>query len=369
LTDRKRVLVAMSGGVDSSVAAARLLKDGYYVIGVTMRHFCLKKGEEPEDERSCCSIRSLEDARQTCNSLDIQHYTLDVEKNFRDKVADNFREEYLRGRTPNPCIRCNQYIRFPWMLKMAGKLETDYIATGHYARVEGPSGRNNSFSLLRGNDLEKDQSYFLWTMNQEELSRTLFPVGELSKPGVRELARKFGLKAADKPDSQEVCFIPDGDYREFLYQEGGGSQALQPGPIIAMDGRELGQHNGVASFTIGQRRGLGISNRTPLYVVEIHPESKTLVVGAKEDLRSIEFEVESAGWISGKQARLPLNIDVKIRYRHGPARALIEESDSDPSLLHLTFEMAQEAISPGQSAVFYSEDHVLGGGIISKVFR
>ncbi len=229
----------MSGGVDSSVAAALLLEAGREVTGVTMRHFCLKTSDGRGDERSCCSMLSLEDARRTCLYLGIPHYTLDVEKSFREKVAENFREEYLRGRTPNPCVRCNQHIRFPRLLELAWKLGAEHIATGHYVRVAGPSGRESTFSLLRGRDTGKDQSYFLWTMDQQTLSRTIFPVGGMFKPSVRELARKFGLEAAERPDSQEVCFIPEGDYRDFLYQDGVESPALEPGPIVSLDGRQL----------------------------------------------------------------------------------------------------------------------------------
>jgi tRNA-specific 2-thiouridylase len=362
---KKRVLLAMSGGVDSSVAAALLVREGHDVTGITMRHFCFRKGENPEGEKNCCSLESLEDARKVCDQLGISHYTIDVESEFQRYVVDDFAGEYLRGRTPNPCIRCNQHIRFPWMIKMSDQLGTDRIATGHYARVDMLQYGNACFSLQRGFDKEKDQSYFLWTLDQPTLSRTIFPLGEKTKPGIRELARKFGIDVADKPDSQEICFIPEGDYREFLYRPGDSNPALQPGRIITRDGNELGSHNGVAFYTIGQRRGLGISGRDPLYVIEIYPESRTLVVGSREEIFSTDFEVEFYNWISGKPPDFPLHCEVKIRYRHIGCRATILPIDS--GVLRITFEKPQDAITPGQSAVFYSGEQVLGGGIIKCV--
>ncbi len=361
----EKVLLAMSGGVDSSVAAALLLREGHDVTGVTMRHFCFRKGESPEGEKNCCSLESLEDARKVCDHLGISHYTIDVEKEFRQYVVDDFAGEYLSGRTPNPCIRCNQHIRFPWMIKISDQLGTERIATGHYARVDNRRYEGEYLSLLRGCDREKDQSYFLWTLDQPILSRTIFPLGEKTKPEVRELARKFGIDVADKPDSQEICFIPEGDYREFLYHPGDSNPALQPGRIVTRDGNELGSHNGVAFYTIGQRRGLGISGRDPLYVINIHPESRTLVVGSKEELLSSNFEVESYNWIFGKPPDFPLRCEVKIRYRHIGCRATVLPEDSD--VLRVRFENPQEAITPGQSAVFYTGEQVLGGGIIKCV--
>ena len=251
------------------------------------------------------------------------------------------------------------------MIKTSARLEVDRIATGHYARVDDPSNEGGDFSLLRGRDMEKDQSYFLWTLDQSTLSRTKFPLGEMTKPRVRELAKEFGIDVADKPDSQEICFIPEGDYREFLCWPGEMKPALQSGPIITGEGKELGKHNGVAFYTIGQRRGLGISSRAPLYVIDIRPDSRTLVVGRKDELFARDFEVESFNWISGKPPAFPLLCEVKIRYRHSGAKATIEPGGMN--VLRITYERPQEAITPGQSAVFYDDERVLGGGIIKSI--
>ncbi len=357
----------MSGGVDSSVAAAILRDDGNEVIGVTMRHFCFRKGESREALKSCCSIESLEDARKVCEQIDIPHIIIDVERDFRDHVVDDFTGEYLSGRTPNPCIRCNQHVRFPWLLKMSAQLGMDWIATGHYARIREPAEGTDYFTLHRGLDTDKDQSYFLWTLDQFTLSRTILPLSGVCKSEVRKRAGELGVAVADKPDSQEICFIPDGDYREFLYRPGDFSPALQPGPIVTTGGEKLGTHNGVALYTVGQRRGLGIARGEPLYVVEISPESKTIVVGRKEELLASEFSIESPHWISGRSPGFPFRCDVKIRYRHSGSRATIDPGE--PDTLRVTFEKPQEAITPGQSAVFYDGEQVMGGGIIREVHR
>ncbi len=357
----------MSGGVDSSVAAAILREEDYEVTGVTMRHFCFRKGESREALKSCCSLESLDDARKVCEQIGIPHVIIDVERDFLEHVVDDFTGEYLAGRTPNPCIRCNQHVRFPWLLRMSAQLGTDWIATGHYARVREPADGMDHFTLHRGVDTDKDQSYFLWSLDQPTLSRTIFPISGMRKSEVRKKADEFGIIVADKADSQEICFIPEGDYREFLYRPGDTSPALQPGPIVTTGGEELGRHDGVAFYTIGQRRGLGIGGGEPLYVIEISPDSRTIVVGRKEELLASEFVTESPCWISAESPEFPIRCDVKIRYRHTASRATIEPGE--PGTLRITFEKAQEAITPGQSAVFYDGDQVLGGGIIRQVNR
>jgi len=364
---KEKVLVAMSGGVDSSVAAALLLRDGYEVVGVTMRHFCFREGEASAGGQSCCSLESLNDARKVCEHLGISHFVIDAESDFRRFVIDDFTNNYLSGRTPNPCIRCNQYIRFPGLLNLGRSLGADRIATGHYARAGHDRGPDGPFMLLRGVDRDKDQSYFLWTMDQATLSRTIFPLGGLTKREVRSLAREFGIPVSEKPDSQEICFIPSGDYRDFLERRGGRTPALEPGPIVMTDGIELGRHDGVAFFTVGQRRGLGISGGRPFYVTEIRPETRSLIVGVKEELLSREFTVDNPRWISGSPPSFPFSCRVQIRHRH-PGELASIEGDGSPSL-RIAFEVPQEAIAPGQSAVFFDGDRVLGGGIIREVSR
>ncbi len=357
-----RVLVAMSGGVDSSAVAAILNRDGFDVTGVTMRHFCFRKGGDPKGGKSCCSLESIEDARRVCEQLGIPHRTIDVERDFQSRVVDDFKEEYLRGRTPNPCIRCNEQIRFPGLLELSREEHAEKIATGHYARIAAPDDSSGVYRLKRGLDRAKDQSYFLWTLGQDVLSRTLFPVGELSKTAVRRIAGRLGLSVAQKAESQDVCFIPGGDYRDFLYRPGDSHPAFQPGPIVTADGDEVGRHEGVAFFTVGQRRGLGISAEVPLFVLRVDVDSKTVVVGKREELLCDEFEIEESSWVAGACPALPLHCDVQIRYGHTAAEAVVEEVSS--GRLRVSFEKPQEAITPGQSAVFYDGDAVFGGGII-----
>ncbi len=357
-----KVLVAMSGGVDSSAVAAILNRDGFDVMGVTMRHFCFRKGEDPKGGKSCCSLESLEDARRVCEQLGIPHRTIDVERDFQSRVVDDFKGEYLRGRTPNPCIRCNEQIRFPMLLELSREEHAEKIATGHYARIAAPGDNSGVYRLKRGLDRAKDQSYFLWTLGQDALSKTLFPVGELSKAAVRQIAGRLGISVAQKPESQDVCFIPGGDYRDFLYRPGDSHPAFRPGPIVTADGDEVGRHEGVAFFTVGQRRGLGISAEVPLFVLRVDVDSKTVVVGKREELLCDEFEIEESSWVAGVCPAFPLHCDVQIRYGHTAAEAIVEEVDS--GRLRVRFEKPQEAITPGQSAVFYDGDVVLGGGII-----
>jgi tRNA-specific 2-thiouridylase len=362
---KKTVAVAMSGGVDSSVAAALLLEAGYDVVGVTMNLFSLPREICRSDElRSCCGFRAVEDAHQVACRLGISHFVVDLRAEFERRVVDDFCREYSRGRTPNPCIRCNERIKFKLLLERVRRLGSNFLATGHHARVRyrKETGR---FLLKKGRDRAKDQSYFLYPLSQAQLSRTLFPVGGLTKDAVRALGRKWNLPVADKPESQEVCFVPGGRYPEFL--KGRVPRAFTPGPIKDLDGRVLGQHKGIGNFTVGQRRGMGLAAAHPLYVVSIRAKDNTVVVGNNRDLYQKALLAGRVKFIALDSLDTPLRVRVKIRYKHEAARAVLTPF-SDGRVL-VEFEKAQRAITPGQSVVFYHRDVVVGGGIIVRALE
>ena len=358
------VAVAMSGGVDSSVAAALLKEEGYEVIGVTMNLFSLpKEACTSEDLRSCCGWKAQEDANRVAAALGIPHYVVDFRAEFERSVIDDFCREYGRGRTPNPCIRCNRFIKFDLLFERARRLGAEFIATGHYARIDVDPSTGRRL-LKKGLDADKDQSYFLYPLSQADLSRTLFPVGGRTKKEIRRLAAQRQLPVAQKAESQEICFIPDDDYPGFLKKR--FPEAFRPGSIVDRDGRIIGRHDGIAHFTIGQRKGMGIAAPRPLYVAAIDAVLNTIVAGEKEDLYKSRLEASDLNWIPWDALGEPKTFRAKIRYKHteAPARVIPQ---ADGRVL-VEFERAQRAVTPGQAVVFYDGDIVAGGGLIDRAF-
>lgn len=344
----------MSGGVDSSVAAALLKSDGYEVVGITL---CFNLPDSSGRRPSCCGIRGIEDAKRVAHKLGIKHYALNFKKLLEEKVVKEFCLEYSKGRTPNPCVRCNQYIKFDALLKRTAFLGAAYLATGHYARII----KNSKYSLRKGRDRKKDQSYFLYRLGQRQLKRILFPLGGYTKDEVRKIARDFSLPVAEKLGSQEICFIPDADYRSFLKAR--SKKYANPGPILDGDGNILGRHNGVAFYTIGQREGLGIAMGYPVYVTKIDPRANSITVGRKEDVYADEFTLRDTHLIFPfKKKKVALK--VRIRYNHSEAPAVVTLAGNKA---RVKFKEPQFAVTPGQSAVFYDKDKVLGGGIIDRM--
>lgn len=355
-----RIVVAMSGGVDSTVAAALLVEQGHEVIGLSMQLYDQRGGEAAFG--SCCTLDDLHDARRAAHALGIPHYIVNFEKPFAEHVIANFVGEYLAGRTPLPCAHCNSDLKFSALLERSGALGATHLATGHYARVrrDAATGR---VALLRGRDPQKDQAYFLFSLTQAQLAQAVFPVGALTKPDVREIARRKGLLVADKRDSQEICFVPDGDYAAFVERASGHTAGTAAGPITDAAGRVVGTHEGVHRFTIGQRKGLRLATGSPLYVTEIRPQTATVVVGPREALERTSFEVAQVNWISGDVPAAALRASVQIRHRHAAQPATVEPVDTDRA--RVTYDAPQSAITPGQAAVFFEGDEVLGGGWIA----
>ena len=355
---RERIVVAMSGGVDSSVAAALLQEQGYEAYGITLqlwgKDVCVSSGT-----RLCCSVRDAMDAKAVARRLGIPHETLDLAETFRSRVIDYFVSSYRRGLTPNPCIACNDHIKFGSLLAYADRLVASAVATGHYARA-GRDPATGRHTLRRALDPAKDQSYVLFNLTQSQLGRAKFPLGELSKPQVREIARSLGFSTADKPDSQDVCFVRDGNKNGFL------RRALQigdePGPIMDPAGRVLGTHAGLLGYTIGQREGLGIAAGKPLYVVAIDQPNNRLIVGSREELLGRALIAERVNWVSIEPPQEPISAQAKIRSRHEPAAAWLRPCAGDR--VRVEFDEPQPAIAPGQAVVFYAEEMVLGGGWI-----
>ncbi len=355
--DRAKVVVAMSGGVDSSVAAALLKEEGYQIIGVTMQIWpCDEDGFD-----GCCGISAVEDAKRVAYKLGIPHYVMNFRDIFAQKVIADFCREYSQGRTPNPCIRCNQYIKFGALLEKAKGLGADIIATGHHARVERDEATGR-YLLKKGFDSNKDQSYFLYPLTQEQLAHTLMPVGNYTKDRVREIASNMGLPTAARPESQEICFVPDDNYHAFLRDN--IPQAAEPGPILDIKGNILGKHRGILSYTIGQRKRLGISAREPLYVIAIEPVRNAIVVGGKDEVYDDELIASELNWIAIPGPEQPFMARAKIRYHHPECEAALTPLDGDK--LYVKFRQAQMAITPGQAIVFYNGDTVLGGGTIEQ---
>ena len=353
----------MSGGVDSAVAAALLKRQGYEVIGITM---CFNLPDSTTKRPTCCGLQGIEDARRVAHKLRIKHYVLNFSSVLKEKVIRDFCQEYLKGRTPNPCVRCNQYIKFDALLKKAVSLGARYLATGHYARIEkipNPKSQTPNYLLKKAKDLRKDQSYFLYRLGQRQLKAILFPLGDYTKAEVRRMAKGFALPVADKLASQEICFLPDSDYRSFLKTR--IKVQMEPGSIQDKEGNILGQHKGIALYTIGQREGLGIARGYPLYVTKIDPRTNSIIVGKNEEVYREEFLVKDAHFIL-MPIKKKVALKVRIRYNHAeePARITFLKNK-----IKVKFNKPQFAVTPGQSAVFYEKDRVWGGGIIDKVLQ
>ncbi|UCC24048.1 MAG: tRNA 2-thiouridine(34) synthase MnmA [Gemmatimonadales bacterium] len=358
----RRVLVAMSGGVDSSVAAAVLVEAGYEVVGVTMKTFCYSG--TGDHGKTCCGLDGIVDARRVADRLGIPHYVFDVEEEFHRDVITDFVHEYAVGRTPNPCVNCNSNTKFRDLLARGTQLGCARIASGHYVRIQHTSGESR---LLRGVDRNKDQAYFLWGLPPEILPRLLFPVGELTKGQVRERARELGLVTAEKPESQEICFVPTGNYRDLLERSlRPRHPALEPGRIVLEDGTSVGEHPGYAGFTVGQRKGLGGGYSEPLYVLEIRPAEREVVVGPRERLFSPGMVIGAPHWLTGAPTE-GAAVEVQIRHRAPSVPGTVVRSTSEG--LELRFVEPQRAVTPGQSAVVFDGDRVLGGGRIDAPVR
>jgi len=367
-----KIAVAMSGGVDSSAAAAILKEQGHELVGFTMQLWDQRRGINVDENGDplpsrCCSLDDVYDARRVAEELGFPFYVLNLEKEFERDVVQPFVTSYLNGETPIPCVACNSRLKFASLDKLAISLGCEKVATGHYARVEFDEGTNR-YQLLRGKDPQKDQSYFLWELTQNQLSRALFPLGELSKPEARDAARRADLAVAEKKESQEICFVPDGDYAGFIdrYLDAERQTDRLPGngEIVTAAGQVIGSHTGIHRYTIGQRRGIGIADARPLYVLNVDAEANRIVVGYEDELLSDQFTAAGVNWIAFDNPPRPVQAEVRVRYRHGAAPATL--TPLADNRVRVQFAEPQRAITPGQATVFYRGDEVLGGGWIVK---
>lgn len=356
--DKKTVVVGMSGGVDSSVAAYLLKKQGYRVIGVTMQIWQDEDTLKQEENGGCCGVTAVWDARRVAEQLDIPYYVMNFKKSFEKNVIDYFKSEYLQGRTPNPCIACNRYVKWESLLQRSLEIGADYIATGHYAKVVTLD--NGRFAIKKSKTLAKDQTYALYNLTQEQLSHTLMPVGEYEKTEIREIAEQIGLNVASKPDSQEICFIPDNDYGKYIKEN--MPEVPGEGNFVTADGKVLGRHKGIYHYTVGQRRGLGLAMGYHVFVSEIRPETNEVVIGTNEDIMSYHLYANQLNFMSVEDIHDEIEVMAKIRYNHSGAKATIRKIEKD--VVECIFDTPQRAITPGQAVVFYDGDIVLGGGTI-----
>lgn len=352
-----KVVVGMSGGVDSSVAAYLLKEQGYDVIGVTMQIWQDEEQAMQEENGGCCGLSAVDDARRVAAALEIPYYVMNFKKEFKEHVIDYFVEEYQNGRTPNPCIACNRYVKWESLLQRSLSIGAEYIATGHYARVV--QLENGRYTLRRSATLAKDQTYALYNLTQDQLKRTLMPVGEYTKEEVRSIAEKINLRIANKPDSQDICFVPDGDYASYIEEAG---VKVPEGNFVLTDGTVLGRHKGITHYTVGQRKGLGLALGYPAFVLEIRPETNEVVIGTKEESMTMQLRARNLNFMSIEDLTEPLHVFTKIRYNHRGAWCTIEKTGEDEILC--TFDEPQRAVTPGQAVVFYDGEYVLGGGTI-----
>ena len=356
--NKKTVVVGMSGGVDSSVAAYLLKEQGYHVIGATMQIWQQEDRCSIEKEGGCCGWSAVEDARRVAHMLDIPYYVMNFRDEFQEKVIDYFVKEYRRGRTPNPCIACNRYVKWESLLHRSMEIGADYIATGHYARIVQCA--NGRYAIAPSVTARKDQSYALYNLTQEQLAHTLMPVGDYTKPQVREIAAKIGLEVANKPDSQEICFVPDQDYAGFIERETG--QKELPGNFLTEDGRILGQHKGISHYTVGQRKGLNLAMGHPVFVTQIRPDTREVVIGEAQDVFTDRLTADRINYMAADHFEKGQIVTAKIRYSHAGARCEIEECTGDRITVH--FPEPVRAVTPGQAVVFYEDGVVLGGATI-----
>lgn len=357
--NKEKVVIGMSGGVDSSVAAHLLKEQGYDVVGVTMQIWQEEDQTSQEENGGCCGLSAVDDARKVAWDLEIPYYVMNFREEFKEQVIDYFVEEYIKGRTPNPCIACNRYVKWESLLKRSLDIGADYIATGHYAQIERlPNGR---YALRKSVTAAKDQTYALYNLTQYQLSHTLMPVGQYTKDEIREIADQIHLRVANKPDSQEICFIPDHDYAKFIREH--SEMELPEGNFVDLEGTILGKHKGITHYTVGQRKGLNLSMKRPVFVVEIRPETNEVVIGDSDDVFSDTLVCDHLNWmaVDGLHGEEKL-VTAKIRYSHKGAPCVIRELED--GVVQCVFEEPQRAITPGQAVVFYDGDYVVGGGII-----